>query len=34
MSINFPPRYLEVIFLIYLFKQMRAEILKEKEKKP
>ena len=33
MSINLPPGYLEVIFLFYLFKQMRAEFLKEKEKK-
>ena len=33
MSINFPPGYLEVILLFYLFKQMRAEFLNEKEKK-
>ena len=33
MSINLPPGYLEVIFLFYLFKQMRAEFLEEKEKK-
>ena len=33
MSINLPPGYLEVIFLFYFFKQMRAEFLNEKEKK-
>ena len=33
MSINLPPGYLEVIFLFYLFKQMRVEFLNEKEKK-
>ena len=33
MSINLPPGYLEVIFIFYFFKQMRAAFLYEKDKK-